>query len=200
MSSPINHWDWVRLRKKLRKRTSKLRRDSRVQVRFDESDLTSETVKKALETGQVPDGLNDETSQLRWLAVIQDNVLTDLYRMATAGKRDVRREQDLQALRQALHDSSIDQAELAVDPSDLPLQKAEKREQERLLGEAIGRLPSPQPDIFRLRQRGLKLKEIAAELGLPLSVVVGQYYRGVDKLKEELGDTFKDPFGSDENP
>jgi RNA polymerase sigma factor (sigma-70 family) len=187
MASPLDDWDLKRYREILRERASRLRRDPRVQVRFDESDLTNETLLNALKTPQPPEGLTDDEKRLRWLAVIQDNTLIDLYRKQFAAKRDVRREQNFQSLQEALRESSIDQARLAVDPSPSPAEQAEQREIERLTDDAIQRLGSPQRDILRLRQQGRTLEEIAQVLGLTLPSVAGHYYRSLKKLKDQLG-------------
>jgi RNA polymerase sigma factor (sigma-70 family) len=187
MSSPLVGWDLDRYRKALRERASRLRSDPRVQVRFDESDLTNETLLNALKAEQVPEGLTDDQTRLAWLAVIQDHTLIDLHRKQFAAKRDVRRERDLQSLRQALQESSIDQAELAADPSASPSEKAERRELERLADDAMDRLGSPQREILRLRKQGWTLEQTAERLGLTPPVVAGHYYRALKKLRGQLG-------------
>jgi RNA polymerase sigma factor (sigma-70 family) len=187
MSSPLEGWDLERYRIVLRERAVRLHRDRRVQVRFDESDLTNETLLNALKAKQVPAGLDDDNKRLAWLATIQDHTLIDLFRKQFAGKRDVRRERDLQSLQQALRDSSILHVQLAIDPSALPPERAEQRENERLTDEAIARLDPPQCDILRLRKEGRTFEEIGAELGLTPSSAAGHYYRGLKKLREQLG-------------
>jgi RNA polymerase sigma-70 factor, ECF subfamily len=184
MSSPLDSWDWEHYRQALRERASRLKRDPRVWVRFDESDLANETVLKTLKAKEIPEDLTDDQKRLRWLAVIQDHVLIDMYRKVTSGKDDVRREQ---ALRQALQDSAIDLDEVVVDPSDSPSEKAAQRETEQLTDEAIAQLDSPQREILRLRQKGRTLQQIAKELGLTPPSVAGYYNRGLRKLKEQLG-------------
>ena len=186
MPSRLEDWDLERYRRLLRERAARLKRDPRVRVRFDESDLTQETLQNAVEAKQIPEGMSEE-QKLNWLAAIQNHTLIDLYRQQFAAKRDVRREQDLQSLQEALQASSIDQAQLAVDPSAEPGEKAEQRERERRTNEAIERLASPQREILRARQRGLTFEAIATEMALAASVVAGQYYRGLQKLKDELG-------------
>jgi RNA polymerase sigma factor (sigma-70 family) len=186
MPSPVEGWDLERYRRVLRDRASRLKSDARVRVRFDESDLTNETLLHALRARRVPEGLADDHTRLAWLAVIQDHVLIDLYRKHTAGVRSVRREQGLSALRRALEESSIDQAQLLVDPTASPSERAERREMERLADDAIARLGSPQADVLRLRRRGWTFEEIAAELGLTVNAAAGQYYRGLKKLKDLL--------------
>jgi RNA polymerase sigma factor (sigma-70 family) len=187
MAPPLDGWDLQRYRTVLRQRANWLLRDPRVQVRFDESDLTNEALLKAVKAEQVPAGLDDDRARLAWLAAIQDNVLIDLHRKQFAAKRDVRREQSLQSLRQALQESSIDQMQFVADPSGSPGERAEWRELERLTDEAIDRLPAPQCEVLRLRKHGLTLEKIAKQLGLTAPAAAGYYYRGLKKLKEQLG-------------
>jgi RNA polymerase sigma factor (sigma-70 family) len=187
MAPPLDGWDLQRYRAVLRQRASWLLRDPRVQVRFDESDLTNETLLNAVKAEQVPEGLDDDRARLAWLAAIQDHVLIDLHRRQFAAKRDVRREQSLQSLREALQESSIDQMQLVADPAGSPSDRAEQRELERLTDAAIDRLPAPQCDVLRLRQHGRTLEQIARQLGLTAPAVAGYYYRGLKKLRDQLG-------------
>jgi RNA polymerase sigma factor (sigma-70 family) len=187
MPSPLDDWDLGRYRTILRERAARLHRDPRVRVRFDESDLTNETLRNALKAKQVPEGLTDDARRLAWLAAIQDRTLIDLYRKQFAAKRDVRRERDLQSLQRALHDSSVVEAQLALDPSAGPVPQAERREDERLTDEAIARLDSPQREVLRLRREGRSFEEIGAGLDMTAAAAAGHYYRGLKKLREQLG-------------
>lgn len=187
MASPLDDWDLERYRAILRERASRLRQDPRIRVRFDESDLTNETLLNAVKVHHLPEDLVGDERRLAWLAVIQDNTLIDLHRKQFAAKRDVRRERDMQSLQQALRESSINEARLAVDPSASPAEQAQQREIERLTDEAIDRLDPPQRDILHLRRQGRTLEEIAQVLGLTLPSVAGYYYRGLKKLKDQLG-------------
>ncbi len=187
MPSPLEEWDLEKFRLALRERASRLRHDPRVRVRFDESDLTQETLRNALKARQIPEGLTDDNKKLAWLMAIQDTTLIDLHRKQFAAKRDVRRERDLQSLRKALRDSSIQEAHLAIDPSAPPAEKAEQREDERLTDDAIARLGPPQSDVLRLKKEGRTFEEIGAALGLTPASAAGHYYRGLKKLREQLG-------------
>lgn len=186
MASPLDDWDLERYRAILRERASRLRRDPRIRVRFDESDLTNETLLNAVKVDHLPTELASDERRLAWLAVIQDNTLIDLHRKQFAAKRDVRRERDMQSLQKALRESSINEARLAVDPSASPAEQAQQREIERLTEDAINQLDSPQRDILRLRRQGCTLEEIANALGLTLPSVAGYYYRALKKLKDQL--------------
>ena len=103
MSSPLEGWDLKRYRGILCERASRLKRDPRVRVAFDESDLTQDILVNALKAEQMPEGLTDDEKRLSWLLAIQDSALIDL-----------QRKQDLQSLRQALQESARDAVRLAL--------------------------------------------------------------------------------------
>lgn len=80
---------------------------------------------------------------------------------------------------------SIEDRELA-DPAD-PAGEAEATEAEDRLGEALGRLPPKQRDVFLLRaQQGMPYEEIASTLGTTPGAARVHYHHAVKRLKEAM--------------
>lgn len=193
MTPPFEEWNLDHCRQVLRRRADRVLRDPGVKMTFDASDLVQETLlkaTKAAEEGTIPEDLTDERKRLAWLLVVQGNALIDMQRRQNAGKRGGGQPDDLQALQRSLRDSAIDVADVAIDPSSHPEDKADLRERERRTDEAIERLDSPQREILRLRkQHGWTFERIAEELGSGLTPgkVAGHVRRGLKKLEEQLG-------------
>jgi RNA polymerase sigma-70 factor (subfamily 1) len=181
----LEDWDLERYRQSLRQRASRLRLDARVLVRFGESDLVQETLLRAASAGEPPAATTDR-ERLAWLEQIQDNLLIDKHREHFAAKRDVRREEHLNSLRQALLESTVDHIQGLADSSPSPAEKAQGRELERLADEAIDQLPPSQRDVLRLRKEGLKFEEIADRLSITRPAAQGHYRRGLEALRRRF--------------
>lgn len=70
-----------------------------------------------------------------------------------------------------------------------PAHVAIRNERIMLVRAAINRLPEPYRTTIRLRDiKGLKLREVADRLGLPLPTVAGHVYRGERLLKADLAE------------
>lgn len=112
------------------------------------------------------------------------NNLADEVRKCYADKRDVGREQSLDADLEA--SSARLEAFLAADQSS-PEQRAERNEEVRRLAAALERLPEAQRQAVELHYlRGWRLEEIAHHLGRGKSAVAGLLHRGLGKLREFL--------------
>jgi RNA polymerase sigma-70 factor (ECF subfamily) len=144
----------------------------RIVGRVDESDdLTQETFMlayRALETFR-------GGSHRAWLARIATR---ECYRHV-AGRRRA------QARSVPLDDRVIDHT---ADPVDhvTDIIAAERHAQVR---DAVGALPEPYREVVTMRYFGeLSLAEIAAASGRPLGTIKAQLYRGLDRLRDRLGD------------
>jgi RNA polymerase sigma-70 factor (ECF subfamily) len=157
--------------------------DPRFGRRFDSSDLAQETLLKAHKNRDQFQGMT-EAELVRWLQGILTNVVTDKVREATAGKRNLRLEQSLQA---AVTDSStrLERFLGSHDPS--PGQQAERRELLLRLTEAVDRLPDDQREVIVRRDLGGEpISQIAGELRRTEKSVAGLLLRGRRRLRELL--------------
>jgi len=64
----------------------------------------------------------------------------------------------------------------------------EKKEMLGLIGAAIQEYPLEDRQLFLLKARGHKDKEVSAILGLPMGTVASKYNRIVEKLRKDLGE------------
>ncbi|MFK7818369.1 MAG: sigma-70 family RNA polymerase sigma factor [Planctomycetaceae bacterium] len=149
--------------------------DMQLAGRFDASDLVQQTLISAVQAfedfrGTTPDEL------AAWLKQIQARNFTDAVRAHRGAMgRSVDREQRLGGT------SVVDRA---LTPSKL-LSRTERAEEiERILSS----LPVDQAVAVRMRHlNGCKLNEIAATVGKSERAVAGLLFRGMKKLKKELG-------------
>src|SRR5262249_25887643 len=112
--------------------------------------------------------------------------LANLVRDLRRDKRDVAREQPLQA---AL-DESASRLELwlAAEQSS-PSQQIERHERAVCLAEALATLPENQREAVVLRHwHGCWLKEIGQRLGCTTAAVTGLLHRGLRTLRKQLHD------------
>lgn len=155
--------------------------DRRLQAKMDLSGAVQQTL---LEACQAVEQLRDRTPEERaaWLRKALAHNLADQLRRLKSDKRDVNREQSLQA---ALDQSSLRlEAWLAAEQSS-PSAQASRHEQAQRLAGALARLPENQRRAVELRHlQGLPLAEIAPILECSKSAVVGLLHRGVKKLRE----------------
>ncbi len=124
--------------------------------------------------------------QAAWLRQILARNLANLVRDLRREKRDVAREQRLQA---AL-DESASRLEvwLAAEQSS-PSQQVERQERAVRLAEALATLPENQREAIVLRHwHGCSLAEIAERLGCTTAAVTGLLHRGFRKLRQQLHD------------
>lgn len=184
MSDRFEGWDVEALRGVLRARAATLHRDRRVRVRFDESDLVNETFLKATRTESFPDDLDTPGKQLAWLMTIQGNLLRDMLDHEHAAKKDVRREQDEEGLRQALHESSIAHGAMLPSPGPRPDELAERQE---LLRAALGAMTEAEQQIVRFKLEGHTFDEIAKLTGRGGPEVARAYYAALKKAKQKMG-------------
>jgi RNA polymerase sigma-70 factor (ECF subfamily) len=157
--------------------------DSRLQGKIDLSGVVQQTL---LEAHQAADQLHDRSDAevAGWLRRALANNLNDEVRRLGADKRDVAREQSLQA---ALEQSSARlEAWLAVESSS-PSERLIRQEQALALAAALEHLPESQRRAVELRHlQDLSLAEVAEKLECTKAAVVGLLHRGVQKLRTVL--------------
>jgi RNA polymerase sigma-70 factor (ECF subfamily) len=124
--------------------------------------------------------------QAAWLRQILAHTLANVVRDLRRDRRDVAREQPLQA---ALDESASRlEAWLAAEQSS-PSQQVERHERAVRLAEALARLPENQREAIVLRHwQGASLAEIAARLGCTTAAVTGLLHRGLRNLRNQLHD------------
>jgi RNA polymerase sigma-70 factor, ECF subfamily len=121
-----------------------------------------------------------------WLRQILARNLANIVRDLRRDKRDVAREQGLQADL----DESASQLEawLAAEQSS-PSQQVERQERAVRLAEALATLPANQREAVVLRHwHGCSLVEIGERLGCTTAAVTGLLHRGFRKLRQQLHD------------
>ncbi|MFO0811436.1 MAG: sigma-70 family RNA polymerase sigma factor [Gemmataceae bacterium] len=164
---------------------ARMQTDERLQGKIDLSGVVQQTL---LEAHQAADKLagRTEAEVAGWLRRALANNLADEVRRLSADKRDVGREQSLQA---ALEQSSARlEAWLAVESSS-PSERMERQEQAVRLAAALDGLPENQRRAVELRHlQGKSLADVAAALGCSKAAVVGLLHRGVQKLRDQLGE------------
>jgi RNA polymerase sigma-70 factor, ECF subfamily len=132
-----------------------------------------------------PDLLNQPSDQrLAYLRQVLSNNLNDEIRKFSTGKRDVRREQSLEA---AIEQSSINLVALVADDGSLPGARIERQERAVELAAALQRLPETQRKALVLQHwDGRSLAEIADEMGRTRAAVAGLLKRGLQQLRVEM--------------
>jgi RNA polymerase sigma-70 factor (ECF subfamily) len=177
-------WDLERFRKYLRL-LAQVQLDSRLRSKLDPSDIVQQTI---LEAHQARDRCPSQNpaEQAAWLRTILAHNLANAVRDLGRAKRDVRREQSLEA---AIAESSARlEAWLAAEQSS-PSGQAEKNEQVLRLADALDQLPADQQEAVVLHHlKGQSLSELAAHFGRSPAAVAGLLHRGLKKLQELLRD------------
>jgi RNA polymerase sigma-70 factor (ECF subfamily) len=124
--------------------------------------------------------------QAAWLRQILARNLANVLRDLRRDKRDVAREQPLQA---ALDESASRlEAWLAAEQSS-PSQQAERHERAVRVAAALATLPENQREAVVLRHwEGCSLVEIGQRLGCTTAAVTGLLHRGLRNLRKQLHD------------
>jgi RNA polymerase sigma-70 factor (ECF subfamily) len=150
---------------------------------------TSDMVQQAmLQAVQGLDGFRGSTeAEFRgWLRQILARHLCHLDRDMHREKRDVRREQSME---QKLAESSMRLEGLLAGDSPTPSQNVAFGENVLRVAEAVEQLPDSQRDAIRLHYlEGLKLSEVADQLDKSTGAVAGLLHRGMQSLRQNLGE------------
>jgi RNA polymerase sigma-70 factor (ECF subfamily) len=164
---------------------ARVRLDPMVRAKVGASDVVQQTL---LEAHRDFARFRGQTvgEQAAWLRQILARNLANVLRDLRRDKRDVAREQPLQA---ALDESaSRVEAWLAAEQSS-PSQQAERHERAVRLAEALAALPESQREAIVLRHwQGCSLVEIGERLGCTTAGVTGLLHRGLRNLRKQLHD------------
>jgi RNA polymerase sigma-70 factor (ECF subfamily) len=162
---------------------ARLHLDPRLRGKFDPSDAVQQTLLKAHENLEQFRGQGGP-ELAAWLRRILANTLTDALREFGRGKRDVAREQSLDA---ALADSARSIECLLGSAPSSPSQKAMHHEELSRLARALEKLPDEQRTVIELHHlQGRSVAEIAAALDRTEAAVAGLLRRGLKRLRELL--------------
>jgi RNA polymerase sigma-70 factor, ECF subfamily len=162
---------------------ARLQLDPRSRAKVDLSGVVQQTLLEAHRAPEVP---GPDAELAAWLRRLLANNLGDEVRKAHARKRDIGREQSLEA--SLARSSARLEAKLAAGQSS-PSQRAGRNEELLRLAEALEALPEAQRQAVELHYlRGWPLADIAGHLGRGKSAVAGLLHRGLDKLRARLQD------------
>lgn len=151
----------------------------------DGSDVVQQTL---LEAHRHLDQFRGTTSgeQAAWLRQILARQLANLARDQQRERRDVRRECSLE---QAVEQSSARLEAWLVAEQSSPSERAERNEQLFALASALTILPEAQREAVEMRYlQNLSLNEIAARMGRTPGAVAGLLHRGLEALRQQLGE------------
>lgn len=155
------------------------------QAKLGASDLVQQAMLQAV---QGLDGFRGQTEEefRAWLRQILARHLCHLDRDLHRDKRDIRREQSME---QKLAASSIRLQGLLAGDGPTPSQNVMLGENVLRLAEAVERLPESQRDAIRLHYlEGMKLSEVAEQLGKSPGAIAGLLHRGMKTLRSQLGE------------
>jgi RNA polymerase sigma-70 factor (ECF subfamily) len=162
---------------------ARLHLSPKLRGKLDPSDVVQQTLLQAYQAlGQFRG--RSEAERAAWLRQILARNLAQAVRDFGRAKRDLAREQSLQA---ALDASSLRlEAWLAADQTS-PSQRVVQGEQALRLAEALEQLPEAQREALVLQQwQGLSLAEIGAQLDRSPEAVAGLIKRGLKALRHLL--------------
>jgi len=166
-----------------------LQLDRRLQSKVDASDIVQRTMLKA--HASLP-SLQDQRPPvlLAWLRQILTNELTDAVKHFQRDKRDIGLEKSIE---QQVDESACRmESWLAADHST-PSQRAVRNEDMLRLADALLQLPDDQREVVVLKHlKDMPLSQIAADTGRTTASVAGLLRRGLERLRELLGDTNND--------
>ena len=156
-----------------------------LQVRVDPSDLAQLTLIDAHRAfGQFRG--HSEQELTAWLRKILVRKLADQVKRHWSQKRDVRREQSLEA---ALTQSSQDVGRLLARQGSSPSDRLSRREQSVLLADALARLPDDYREVIIMRHLERKrFDAIAQALGRSNGSVRMLWTRALERLRHEVED------------
>ncbi len=179
MNQPVDAGPWLERHRPYLTLLVRTHLDGRNRVQVGFSDIVQQTMLDAFAKLDQFRGSSD-AELAAWLRQILKNNLADALRYQRRGKRDIGREQPLEGM----IDSSFSRADqwlAAVQTS--PSQRAVKQEDLLRLSAALIQLPEAQREAIVLHHlQGLKLAEVAQEIGRSEAAVAGLLYRGLETL------------------
>lgn len=172
---------WLRLH-------ARIQIDAQFRGKFDESDIAQQTMIEAWRSQSNFRGTSEGERQA-WLRQILANVLGhEMRRYRGTKKRDLSRERSLeQSLENSMAQSSAALRKVIPSGQASPSQIAQHREDERLLADAMDRLPKDYREVILLRNMEmLSHEEIAQHMGKTTTAVRMLWLRALKQLKREV--------------
>jgi RNA polymerase sigma-70 factor (ECF subfamily) len=162
---------------------AQLHLDPRLRSKLDASDIVQQTLLQAHQAREQFRG-QGEGERAAWLRQILARNLAHAVRDFGRDRRDVAREQSLEAVIEA---SSVRlEAWFAAEQSS-PSQQAQRNEQAVRLAEALDRLPEAQREAVVLHYfQACTVAEVGRRLGRSTEAVAGLLHRGLKQLREQL--------------
>ncbi len=178
----VHDWNLDRYRAYLRL-LARLHLDPRLKGKLDPSDVVQQSLVQAVEGLERFRGRSEGELQA-WLRQILARNLARAVRDFSRAKRDLAREQSLQA---ALDDSSSRlEGWLAAEQSS-PSAQAQRHEEAVRLAEALEKLPEAQREALVLQHwQSWSLAQIGEQLGRSPEAVAGLIKRGLKQLRKLL--------------
>jgi len=164
---------------------ARMQLDARARTKIDPSDIVQQTLLEAhAKQGQFS---GDEAGLLAWLRQALANNLRDAWRALRRERRDLAREQSLEA---ALDASSNRLASFLAAAQSSPSRQAVRHEDVLRLTDALALLPDAQREAIVLHHlQDWSLAETALHLGRSDAAVAGLVHRGLKRLRELMQDT-----------
>jgi RNA polymerase sigma-70 factor, ECF subfamily len=157
--------------------------DRRLRSKLDASDVVQQTLLEAHRDLEKFRG-QSEAELAAWLRQALVNNLANAARDFARAKRDVRREQSLEA---SIGQSSCRLEAWLASSDSSPSQRADRNEQLCLLAEALAQLSSDQREAVVLRYlHGWPVADVAVQLGRTAPAVAGLLRRALVQLRGKL--------------
>src|SRR5438094_958509 len=162
---------------------ARLHLGDRARGKLDASDVVQETLLEAHRKRSQFRGRSD-AELAGWLRQMLAFSIADAHRALGRAKRDVAREQSLEA---ALNESSSKLEVLLMAQQSSPSQRASRQEQLVRLADALAQLPEDQREaVVRKHLQGDTVAAIAQSMGRSETAVGGLLRRGMTRLRELL--------------
>ena len=162
---------------------ARLQVDRQLQGKVDLSGIVQQTLLEA-HRGLPQFQAKSQGEMAGWLRRILANNLSDEMRRLRADKRDVAREESLEA---AIEESSSRLEAWLVADQSTPSQQAQRQEQALRVAEALAGLPQAQREALELQHwHGWPLARIAEHMGRSRAAVAGLIKRGLEQLRNTM--------------
>ena len=157
--------------------------NARLKSKVDASDIVKQTMLQAYQARSQFRGTTD-AERAGWLRTILGNVLCGLARDFSRQRRDISREQSIQAVEQ----SSLQLANLFAADTSSPSAAMHRHERADKLAKAMLKLTNEQRQAIILKYwHGATLAEIGQQLDKSTEAVAGLIFRGMKALKGQFG-------------
>ncbi len=155
---------------------------ARLKSKIDAADIVQQTLMQAHQAREQFRGTTD-AERAAWLRTILGNVLCGAARDFSRQRRDVTREQSIQAVEQ----SSLKLANLLTANTSSPSAALHRQDRANELAKALLKLTTEQRQAIMLKYwHGATLAEIGEQLGKSTEAVAGLVFRGMQKLRGEI--------------